>query len=468
MIFTDNYDMSLFEFSINNEQENYMIFDKLVTENEMLCSIYENEQLVIETNREIFTSLGYTSINEASIKEIANKVKKGFLFILGKIKDLITRFINFILGKKKKENNNSTEKQLPAFPETPKEAEKMAEDLEEDIEQKVKVANDISDIMEKINLKQKKDRIEIIKSEIEEIWTKEKYYEIPNFDIKDSYVAKKVNSSIDLINNNNYLNDIKDAIDEGILMLKDPSISIQFKTKRDTGLMFLPETRNKFKKFFKVYDGVNLVLDKRQGKLAYQDYLFGGLFPEFKEKMMLDESHEKITEALNNKVNFQKYSHHISENVYIEKTDKILQKSLEEFKKTLSEINDLQSKVNSLKEPLSNENVYTEGYNFIYRETSRNISMLLNAYTWTIKYLTDVDRLYSMCRQNIFNMMIDNRKLDQLSEELKNVAKELLKSGQIPKDSQYYKYLNDIDWGMGSTKKYTSAKYNYDGMSKYI
>ena len=77
--------------------------EQVITENDMVFEIYENQKFLIEQDAVIFNSLNYEVVSESVISKITETLKKLFT----KIKEFIQRAIKFFTSKliKKKDNN---------------------------------------------------------------------------------------------------------------------------------------------------------------------------------------------------------------------------------------------------------------------------------------------------------------------------------------------------------------------------
>lgn len=120
------------------------ISEQIISENDMLFDIYDNQRFLIEQDAMIFQNLNYGIVSEGVVSTVLNTIKEFF----GKIKKLILKFINFIIGKFKKDKeeesqNNDDIKDAES-------AKKAMNQAEENIKQ---TTTDIQIIKKKINSK---------------------------------------------------------------------------------------------------------------------------------------------------------------------------------------------------------------------------------------------------------------------------------------------------------------------------
>lgn len=101
-----------------------MEFDRLISEQEMMISIYENQQFLIEQDTQIFMHLRYNT--EVLSEGVLENIGKGIMAVLRKIGELISNFIGFIFGRRKKDK--VTEKE---FKNIEKNEEKIVESIKE-------------------------------------------------------------------------------------------------------------------------------------------------------------------------------------------------------------------------------------------------------------------------------------------------------------------------------------------------
>lgn len=120
-----------------------MEFDRLISEQEMMISIYENQQFLIEQDTQIFMRLRYNT--EVLSEGVLENIGKGIMAVLRKIGELISNFIGFIFGRRKSEK--SVEKEMKKVEdneekivETIKETEKQLEDVKKDFKSSISIA----------------------------------------------------------------------------------------------------------------------------------------------------------------------------------------------------------------------------------------------------------------------------------------------------------------------------------------
>lgn len=131
-----------------------MEFDRLISEQEMMISIYENQQFLIEQDTQIFMHLRYNT--EVLSEGVLENIGKGIMAVLRKIGELISNFIGFIFGRRKKDKvtekefkniEKNEEKIVESIKETEKELKTTKSDLEKSIEAARKAGVDESRIM---------------------------------------------------------------------------------------------------------------------------------------------------------------------------------------------------------------------------------------------------------------------------------------------------------------------------------
>lgn len=482
---TCDLNMDLLEFcdlqnKINEEES---IIFRLVDEQEILCTLYDNECSIMEQNREIFASLGYTYVNEG-VKEIIGKIKKGIVLVLNKIKEVFVKFINFIttkFKKKKEEEKPGANTNLPMVMPKQVNVDDFKQDLNTNIARDVKIASDINDLMDKIdelnNMNKYQRRIQQIQEEIENIWNEEKYVEIPHMTGKDFGWLKSssVKDVVDKLNNNPLLNDLFDAIDEGVHILQTPNLTFDFKPEKSTSGVSIPrELNQKYRKFLKVYNGIRentsfsgIMPDFRTS--SYKEKLISGYFPVFKDDYFSKETKEKINSIGETKSSFKEFSDVKNSSLFDTDLDNYLE-YVSTFKKILNnEITPLQNKINSLKEPSPNTEMYEPGYNFVYREVMEYINILYFAYTTVIRYLVTVERIRDIHKQNERYLLHDCNKLDSLEKELFSTIERLSKLQKNNEDFQkrlkQFKVYEDQTEDL--YKKYHFAKYNTKTMRDF-
>lgn len=107
--------------NISNEINNLDILDEYISESDMMIALYEHQRFMIEQDTHIFMELNYEVVNEGVLKKIGDAI----MHVINKIKELITKFINFITGKRKEENKEES------FEEKEENVEKVSEEIKE-------------------------------------------------------------------------------------------------------------------------------------------------------------------------------------------------------------------------------------------------------------------------------------------------------------------------------------------------
>ena len=163
----ENSSIDLVDFIESKSNINETL-ENIVSEQEIMCSIYESYRFIVEQDTAIFMSLNYGIIEErAAFSRLGEIIKS----IFRKIKELIKKFFDFITGKRKKENDYNNERKKAD--ENIKVIEKNIEDLEEAIEKTKKETDEMIDNALK-NIKEKRERFENMKQQKEETITKTK------------------------------------------------------------------------------------------------------------------------------------------------------------------------------------------------------------------------------------------------------------------------------------------------------
>ena len=153
-------------------------FNRLISEQEMMISLYESQQLLIEQDTQIFMHLRYNT--EVLSEGVLENIGKGIMAVLRKIGELISNFIGFIFGRRKKDK--SIEKEMKKIEDN---EEKIVESIKE-TEKELKIVS--SEFEASINKAKKagvdEDKILKTKEDIDEFFlgNKEEKYQVIKID----------------------------------------------------------------------------------------------------------------------------------------------------------------------------------------------------------------------------------------------------------------------------------------------
>lgn len=138
------------------------MLDNIMTESDMIISIYENQIFLEEQNREIFSYLKYGYVNEGVFEKAVDAIKSFF----EKIKDLIKKFINWISSKFKSNKGSNKEKvDINSVNDT-------IDHYQKEIRDQVKHLNDI-DFTEKVYGGDKKNKIKELENKLDNLSLKQ-------------------------------------------------------------------------------------------------------------------------------------------------------------------------------------------------------------------------------------------------------------------------------------------------------
>lgn len=205
-----------------NESE-IMEFYKLVSEQEMMISIYENQRFLIEQDTQIFMGLRYSN-TEVLSEGVLENIGKAIMAVLKRIKELISKFIGFITGSRKKEKDveksfknveESQDKLSKEIDSTIKETKILLDDSNKTLDKyKGKLdqhKKDFEDQLEK-RIKEAKNQLETYKKQIEELENAKNYIPI--------HINQDVMRHINISEKWTELEKVLDVFDEMVSLVK--------------------------------------------------------------------------------------------------------------------------------------------------------------------------------------------------------------------------------------------------------
>lgn len=201
-IFLPDEDL-LEEVQIQQEINKEDIFDEIITENEMLISIYDNQRFLIEQDTSVMKNIGY--VNEGAFSSIIKLISSA----IEKLQKLFRKFINFIRNRK---NNDKAEDIQKNEEETAKKASAKAEEINKSVDnfyKKYEKSLDPDHIDETIQ--KAKQEIDNYKNKIESFKNNKKFSKITiNKIFKFDDLKKACDLTIEAFNEINALfNDFK-------------------------------------------------------------------------------------------------------------------------------------------------------------------------------------------------------------------------------------------------------------------
>lgn len=345
-------------YNLFNNDCQYTQLDNIISENDMMISIYETQRMLVEQDALILQELGY--INEGS-ENILKKILKGINFIIEKVKDLIKRFINFIKGNRKDK-------------ETKIDKENMS---------KSEIKNAIDTIKNYKKSKKNSSAQNSIDQEIEKIINSEKYIEV-KFNNDQAKTDK-----IMPINDNKLVVSIYAAIDQALKMINDNEYN-----NEDINQYI----KNKgYKELDSFLNGENKSILSLNGKEIINE---------------LDLTLPELIVNDSKKITIEKFQETFSDKLYnfLSKYNDDSFKIIKDMQNTLqSKINPLDSKIKQLENKIQeSEN------NTIFNVLRRCVTVLLNIYTEYIRQMTNIERGYKISVQNIETLMPDMEKLNNM------------------------------------------------------
>lgn len=395
-LFCENYDLFQVietQLKIDNSIED------AITESEMMISIYDTQRFLVEQDTQIFMGLKYDIVNEGVLDKIGTVIKT----IFGKIIQLISNFINFITGKRKKDKEKET-----ITKKVEENEEKIAEEVKKETKETYTFVYDTDKMFNDINNMSKEIDKEMIKSKQEKLDNlKDQLKDLDN--TSDSYIPIYINQNVMRnINISDKWEELENMIDTAYNILS------LVKQKKD-----IDEEFSKIKNFTPLSGNVRINSDKNDEKAIYADY-----------NNLCDRETYYNKYYKNAKAFFRNYTDDSSKNItYLQN---LLDKRIKPLEKETSKI------ISSIDK---NDN---------YKKTANKFSLLVQALSRScserIQSLFNVEKVYQAYKKNMMttaNYYIEIKKLKKDTEKLQSDIEYLNKTPE-ERNEDLRKTVNSI------------------------
>lgn len=360
-------------------------FNEIITEQEMMCYIYESQRFMVEQDTQIFLHLKYDVINEGVLGSIIDFIKS----IITGIINLIKKFFDFIFGRGKggsSSGNSDAEKKLEqakkAAEEAKKELENTVDDLHRTVEEKKKKIEDIKN-KNKITSEQAQKmlaRCDEIENEIKNIKSSTKFTSIK--------VSKEASATVSNL-------------------LENSAKELQEECDKLNGM--LAEVTNNPNKLISLYNRDKSEYTRNLSSIAEKVKVEADKRIEYLDKLEIE---------IGDEYDWESYSRDLSDELNVMKLVKGHIREVSGIIKTLKDI--MNNKLEPLKRKLERLNkdekepALVEYYKYMIA-LAKSSSGLCTA---IIKCTTKAERVYSVYRKNLHTSVEANKKIDSLKKEM--------------------------------------------------
>lgn len=354
-----------------------MEFDRLISEQEMMISIYENQQFLIEQDTQIFMHLRYNT--EVLSEGVLENIGKGIMAVLRKIGELISNFIGFITGRRKDKDNEKTTK----------DEEKISDQIDSNTKKGYATMNEVQDAFDNFSkhLDQMTDKdwkdeyiknIESLKNTINECESGNKYIPI--------HIHKDVMRTINISNKWTEIEDLIKTAEEMIELAKEKKP--------------IDDQLEKYKNFIPLSGNIRSSSNKNDNKSIFAD-------------------HE-------NKCNRKTYYSN-----YYKDAKAFFRNYTEESHKNITYLQDL---LNKRIKPLEREvkNIISNtAKNDNYKKTINKLQTIINGLSQScvsrIYSLTEIEKVYQVYRKNALTTYRLMNQIERANKDIEKYQKSLEK-----------------------------------------